>query len=116
MIGRFMKRLRALLHRVELDRELDEEMRFHLERQIELNIAGGMCPEEARYAALRTFNGVEQAKELCREARGVRVIEDLWQDLRSGLRMLRKNPGFMLVAVLSLGLGIALNTTVFSFI
>ena len=94
MIGRFMKRLRALLLRAELDRELDEEIRFHLERQIELNISGGMSPVEARYAALRSFSGVEQAKELCREARGVRLIEDLWQDLRSGLRMLRKNPGF----------------------
>src|SRR5437773_2552478 len=116
MISRFMKRLRALLLRAELDRELDEEMRFHLERQIELNISGGMNPEEARYAALRNFSGVEQAKELCREARGVKLIEDLWQDLRSGLRMLRKSPGFTLVTVLSLGLGIGLNTIVFSFI
>jgi predicted permease len=116
MIGRLIKRLRALLLRAELDRELDEEIHFHLERQIELNISGGMSPVEARYAALRSFSGVEQAKELCREARGVRLIEDLWQDLRSGLRMLRKNPGFTLVAVLSLGLGIGLNSTVFSFI
>ena len=116
MIGRLIKRLRALLLRAELDRELDEEIHFHLERQIDLNISGGMSPVEARYAALRSFSGVEQAKELCREARGVRLIEDLWQDLRSGLRMLRKNPGFTLVAVLSLGLGIGLNSTVFSFI
>ncbi len=116
MIGRFMKRVRGLLLRAELDRELDEEIRFHLERQIELNISGGMSPVEARYAALRSFSGMEQAKEQCREARGVRLIEDLWQDLRSGLRMLRKNPGFTLVAVLSLGLGIGLNSTVFSFI
>jgi hypothetical protein len=77
MICKFMKRLRALLLRAELDRELDQEMRFHLERQIELNISGGMSPVEARYAALRSFGGVEQAKELCREARGVRFIEDL---------------------------------------
>ena len=116
MISRLMKRLRALLLRDELDRELDEEMRFHLERQIELNILGGMTPVEARYAALRSFSGVEQSKELCREARGVRLIEDLCKDLRSGLRMLRKNLGFTLVAVLSLGLGIGLNSTVFSFI
>jgi predicted permease len=116
VIGKFIKRLRALFQSAGLDRELDEEMRFHLERQIELNISGGMSSVEARQAALRSFGGVEQARELCREARGVRLVEDLRQDLRYGLHMLRKNPGFTLVAVLSLGLGIGVNTTVFSFI
>ena len=116
MFGKFLKRLRALLLSRELDRELDEEMRFHLERQIESNIACGMSPAEARHAALRSFGGVEQAREVCRDTRGVRLVEDLWQDLRYGLQMLRKNPSFTLVAVLSLGLGIGLNTTVFSFI
>lgn len=116
MTGTFMRRLRALFLKADLDRELDEEIRFHLERQIELNVSGGMSPMDARYAALRSFSGVEQAKELCREARGVRLIEDIWQDLRSGLRMLRKNVGFTLVAVLSIGLGIGLVSTAFSFI
>jgi putative ABC transport system permease protein len=116
MTGRFMRRLRALFHRADLDRELDEEILFHLERQIELNVSSGLSPQEARYAALRSFSGVEQAKELCREARGVRLFEDLWQDLRSGFRMLRKNLGFTLVAVLSIGFGIGLVSTAFSFI
>ncbi|HEX9919073.1 MAG TPA: permease prefix domain 1-containing protein, partial [Pyrinomonadaceae bacterium] len=116
MIGKLLKRLRALLLGAKLDRELDEELRFHLERQIELNAAGGMNPEEARDAALRHFGGLQQSKEQCREARGTRVVEDLWQDLRYGWQMLRKNAGFTIVAVLSLGLGIGLNTTVFSFI
>ncbi|HEY0097457.1 MAG TPA: ABC transporter permease, partial [Pyrinomonadaceae bacterium] len=115
-MGKLIKRLRALLLRAGSDRELDEETHFRLERQIESNISGGMSPLEAPQAALRSFGGMEQAKESCREARGVRLIEDLRQDLRYGLQMLLKNPGFTLVAVLSLGLGIGLNTTVFSFI
>lgn len=116
MLCKLKRKLRSLLNRSAMDHELDEEVRFHLERQIELNIAGGMSPKEAREAARRSFGGVEQAKELCREARGVSLIEDLWRDLRYGSHMLRKNLGFTLVAVLSLGLGIGLNTTVFSFI
>jgi predicted permease len=116
MAGKVIRSLRALFLRADLDRELDEEIRFHLERQIELNISDGMSPTEARYAALRSFSGVEQAKELCREARGVRLIEDLGLDLRSAVRMLRKNLGFTIVAVLSLGLGIGLNSTAFGFI
>lgn len=116
MLGKFLRRLRALLLRANLDRELDAELRFHLERQIEVNTAAGMSPEEARRAALKTFGGVQQAREQCREARGVRLLEDLWRDLRYGCQMIRRDAGFTAVAVLSLGLGIGLNTTVFSFI
>jgi putative ABC transport system permease protein len=107
-------RLRSIFRRAQVERELDEELRYHLERQIEEHIAKGMTPEEARHAALRAMGGVEQRKEDCRDMRRVRWIEDLAQDLRYAIRTLFRNPVFSVVTLLTLAIGIGSTTAVFS--
>src|SRR5882757_362828 len=105
-------RLRTLFQRNRVERELEEEFQFHIAQRIELEIARGLSPEEARSAALRAMDGIEQRKEECRDMRRVNYIDDLLRDLQYAGRNLGRNPGFAALAVLVIALGIGANTAV----
>jgi predicted permease len=107
-------RVRSLFRARQVDEELDEELRFHLEQRTQQYVDQGMPPADARYAALRAIGGVEQRKEECRDTRRVRLVQELIADLRYGCRLLRRTPAFTAAAVATLALGIGASVAMFT--
>src|SRR5262245_13954086 len=109
-----LSRLWALVRHREMDRDIDDEIASHLEEATDEYIQRGFSPEDARLAALRSFGGVPQTREVYRQVRSFSWLDDLGQDLRHTARSLVKNPVFTLVVILTLALGIGANTTIFT--
>ena len=116
IIKRAFFRFKALLFGASKQQELEDEVRSHLDMQIEENINSGMSPEEARNTALREFGGIDQIKEECIDSWGVRIASNFWYDIRYGFRQLLKNKGFSLVVVFAISVGIGLVVTIFSIV
>src|SRR5215471_3497735 len=114
MFADLIFRLRSLFRRQAVESEIEAELHFHMERQIEKYMQSGLTREEAKRRARLEFGGYEQVKEEHRDARGVGLIETLVRDVRYGLRTLSHNPGFSIVAMLTIALGIGANTAIFS--
>src|SRR5450432_1361481 len=109
-------RLRSLFRRRQVEQDLDEELRYHMEKKAEEFAARGMAPEQSRRAALRTMDGLTQRKEECRDARRLNPLDNALRDVRYSLRVLAKSPGFTFVVVATLALAIGANAVVFGVI
>jgi hypothetical protein len=116
LLSRIGHHFRSLFRKERLDEELSEELRFHVERQVNENIAAGMMPEDARRAALRELGGVEQIAEECRDMRQTQWLETLRQDIRFGIRTFRRRPGFTSCVLAILAAGVGSTTVVFSIV
>jgi putative ABC transport system permease protein len=114
MISDLLFRLRAVFRRRTVEKELDDELRFHFEHEVEKLMRSGLSREEASRRARLSLGGMDQVKEECRDARGVSGLETVMQDLRYGLRGLRRNPGLTLLATVTLSVGMAASAVVFS--
>ena len=114
IIGRIVRRTRYLLFRDAIDREMDEEMRFHIEKETERFVAEGLSPREARRRALVVFGGVERHRAATWEARGTAWVSGIWADLQSARRSAWRSPRFTLAVSVTLGLAIGVNTAIFS--
>ncbi|MFC1791274.1 ABC transporter permease, partial [Gemmatimonadota bacterium] len=111
-----IEQMLAFFRKERVEAEMDEEMQFHLEKEVESNLQAGMNPEEARRQALLAFGGTDWNKERIRDERGGRLLEDVIRDLRFGLRNLRKRPVFALAAILTLSVGIGMTATMFTLV
>ena len=116
MLNDLLFRFRALFRRRSVEAELDEELRFHFENEVEKHKSRGVAPEEARRRARLSFGGHDQIMEDCREARGTSLLESCLHDLRYGLRFLGKNPGFSIIAALTLSLGVGASAIIYSLV
>ena len=107
------RRIDVLARRDDAERELEDELRSHLDDEIRYNVERGMDPERARQQALSDFGGVERTKEEVRDVRGARLLDDVARDVRVGLRSVAKRPAFALAVLLTLGIGIGGNVAMF---
>jgi len=114
MLTDLLYRLRTIFRRKTVEEELDDELRFHFEREVEKHMNSGLTREEALRRARLAFGGLDQVKEECRQARGVSALETAIQDLRYAIRGMRRSPTFTVAAVLTLGLGTGAISTVFT--